>query len=90
MVTKERKKKQKLKKWYARNQQEKHSKGRTWYQQNKEVKIEQTSSRMQTDHTLKKQNKRRAKEYHLHSSSEYKQANKTRAASCDRRQRNNL
>ena len=51
--------------------------------------IEQASNRKRTDHTLRKQNKRRAKEYHLHSSSEYKQANRTRAASRDRRQRNN-
>jgi len=66
-----------------------HSKARTWYQQNRKAKIEQASSRMRTDYTLRKQNKRRANEYHLHSSSEYKQANKTRAASRDRRQRNN-
>jgi len=51
--------------------------------------IEQASSRMRTDHTLRKKNKRRAKDYRLHSSSEYKQANRTHAASRDRRQRNN-
>jgi len=87
MVSKDRKKKQNKKQWYAGNKEERRVKAHSSYTQNRQAVIHRAGNRMLTDQTLREQNAARVKA-RLQNDTDYKDANKARAANNDSKHRN--
>ena len=88
MVSKQQKKRQQKKQWYAENAEVKKRQAHSQYDQNREAVKKRIGCRMLTDQTLRKQNSGRVKA-RLLNDTEYKVINKVRAANSERSKRTN-